>query len=335
MTQLTAKPVDARPAASVALGLAGIFVVVAALLGAAVLRAPIAISVFGLAILGLAHICFEVRYVIGRFGDRLGGAVGWVLVLVLSLMALARVVAALNRTLGHQLEAIGAFGLLGAAAWLGLRGRRRPAAFIIAVIATVGLASLIWPQWYWHVITHLHNFIPLAFLWDWSRRLNDQRARITFISAQALWAVLIPGLIIGGTLDRFINPEPGAAAYWIGDGSALLSAAAPPGASPELALRYLVAFAFLQSMHYVVWIGFFPLAARDTTAAFGRAIPVLRGWRFGALAMVLSAGVLVAFAASYGLGRQIYSLLATYHVYLEFPLLIFMVVGWGSLIRKP
>lgn len=300
-----------------------------------VLRAPMTVSVFGLAIFGLAHICLEIRYVVGRFASRLTGTVGWVLILVLSLLALTRVVASLNPTLGHQLEAVGAFGLLGAAAWIGMRVRsRRLALGVVLVLVLLGAASLLWSQWYWHLITHLHNFIPLVFLWDWSARLGARRARALFMSAHAGWAVAIPALIVGGAFDGFINRTPGLAASWVGDGAALALAAAPPGASPELAWRYLVAFAFLQSMHYVVWIGFFPLAAPEAAAAFGRAIPLLRGWRFGLATVLLSAAVLGAFASSYALGRQSYSLVATYHVYLEFPVLVFMLVGWGSLARR-
>ena len=73
-------------------------------------------AVFGLATFGIVYICLEPRYVIGRFAGLLAGRFGWILLLVLSLMVVTRLVATLNWTLGRQLEAVGAFALLGLAA---------------------------------------------------------------------------------------------------------------------------------------------------------------------------------------------------------------------------
>lgn len=309
------------------------FVVAAVVLGVLVLRAPMPVSVFGLAIFGILHVCLELRYVIGRFADGLGGVLGWVLVLLLSLMVGTRVVASsVDATLGHRLESMGAFALLGLAIWLGLRGGIRVTSLV--VLAGVAALCLVWPAWYWHVITHLHNFVPLAFLWDWSRRLGRQ-GRALFMGAQTLWAVLVPGLILSGAVDRWINPRPGPVAGWVGDGAGLLAAAAPPGASPEVAVRFMVAFAFLQSMHYVVWIGFLPFAAPEVSAGFNRVIPALRGWRLPVLAASVGVLLAVVFWFSYPSGRLLYSLISTYHVYLEFPVLIFMLVGWGRHARSP
>lgn len=287
-------------------------------------------AVFGLATFGIVHICLEPRYMIGRFAGLLAGRFGWILLLVLSLMVVTRLVATLNWTLGRQLEAVGAFALLGLAAWIGLRGQVR-------VVVLVGLGCLaavcpIWPQWYWVIITHLHNFIPLAFLWDWSRRFRGLAERAVFMAGHAVWAVVIPLLIVTGALDAWINPQAGLAAGWVGDGASVLKASAVPGASVDATIRTFVAFAFLQTMHYVVWIGFFPRFAPEVSASFARVVPALRGRRLPVLAAGLGAAVLVAFASDYGLGRQIYSLVSTYHVYLEFPILVFMLVGWGSLV---
>lgn len=310
-----------------------VFVVAALVLGVLVLRAPMPVSVFGLAIFGILHVCLEIRYVIGRFAERLGGTLGWVLVLLLTVMVGTRLVASgIDVALGRRLESLGAFALLGLAAWLGMRGRARLAGLV--VLGGLAALCLVWPQWYWHVITHLHNFVPLAFLWDWSRRLERQ-GRALFMAAQGLWAVVVPALIVSGALDRWVNTDPGPAAGWVGDGAGLLAAAAPPGASPELALRFMVAFAFLQSMHYVVWIGFLPFAAPEISGEFSRAVPSLRGWRLPLLAVGASAMVAVVFWSSYPSGRLLYSLISTYHVYLEFPVLVFMLVGWGRLARQP
>ena len=99
------------------------------------------------------------------------------------------------------------------------------------------------------------------------------------------------------------------------------------GADPAVAARFLVAFALLQSMHYVVWIGFFPLFGREESREFDAAVPALRAWRLPALAVAAGAALYVAFLASYSAGRTIYSVLAAYHVYVEFPLLVLLAAG--------
>ena len=55
------------------------FVLAAIAVLALVLRDPLAVSVFGLASFGMLHIALELRYVIGRFADRLAGSLGWLL----------------------------------------------------------------------------------------------------------------------------------------------------------------------------------------------------------------------------------------------------------------
>lgn len=317
--------VEPMPAVGLALG----FAVIALMLAALAIGAPMPLAVFGLALFGIVHICLELRYVIGRFAGPLAGRFGWLLVLALSLMVLTRLVATLNLTLGRQLEAAGAFVLLGLAAWIGLSGRSRLA--VLIGLAGLAVVCLYWPSWYWAVITHLHNFIPLAFLWDWSSRFRWPGERLVFMAGHAVWAVLVPALIMSGALDGWINLRAGLASSWVGDGAAIIASAQFPGISPEIMFRAFVVFAFLQSMHYVVWIGFFPWQAPEVSARFGRAAPALRGWRLPLLAAGLGAAVFVAFVSDYRLGRQIYSLVSTYHVYLEFPILVFMLVGWGAL----
>lgn len=305
------------------------FALVAVAVLVLVLRDPIAVSVFGLACFGLLHIALELRYVIGRFADRLAGRFGWLLVGILTLLVGARLLATVVNTLGRQIEAAGAFVLIGLAVWVGLRGRWRIAGLVLAALG--GLVALLWPAWYWHLITHLHNVVPLVFLWDWSRRLPDSQRRV-FLGVQGFWALLIPGLIVAGAFDALLDPAVvSLAAGWVGDGAGVIAAAAPPGASAELAYRFMVAFAFGQSMHYVVWIGFLPTFAPEVTADFGRLVPALRGWRAPVLALVGAALLGLAFLSDYATGRMLYGLVATYHVYLEVPVLAFMAFGWGAL----
>ncbi|MDO5675875.1 MAG: hypothetical protein Q4G35_00030 [Propionibacteriaceae bacterium] len=293
------------------------------------LLAPIPITTFGLAAFGLAHVVFELRYVIGRFRGTVDALLATVLALVLSLIALSRVAAALFPTAGQALEIGLGMAVLAVGAWIA--GQRRLG---LAAVAVATVAAFVWPQWYFHVLTHIHNLIPLLFLWDWARRrLPTSRAVAAFMGVNLIWAVFIPVAIVGGAFDALISTDPGPAASWVGDGARVLAASAPPGADPLVAARFLAAFAFLQSMHYVVWMGFFPLFGREEGRQFDLAVPALRGWRAPALAVVAGAILLAIFFTSYAAGRTIYSILASYHVYVEFPLLLLLAAGASRGVR--
>lgn len=319
----------APPAIGLTLG----FLVAAVLVAGLAVRAPIPVSVFGLAIFGFAHVALEVRYVIGRFASAISGTLGWALVLVLTLIVGTRYLAMIDRTLGHRLESVGAFALLALAVWLVARGLVRVVG--LAVIALGLAACLVWPAWYWHVITHLHNLVPVVFLADWARRLPAGRQRNLFLVAQLGWVLVVPALILSGSLDGLLSAAPGAAAGWVGTGASVVAAAAPPGASAIVALRYATVFAFGQSMHYLIWIGFFPLFAPDASRAFARTLPALRGWRLPTLVIVGALALAAAFWTNYSLGRQIYSMVAAYHVYLEFPILVFLLLGASRAAWRP
>jgi hypothetical protein len=92
-------------------------------------------------------------------------------------------------------------------------------------------------------------------------------------------------------------------------------------------VRFLVVFAFLQTMHYVVWVWFLPRYAPDATEAFERRVPVLTGGRVWALGLGGGALLAVLFTLDYWGGRSVYSALATYHAYLEFPVLLALLLG--------
>ena len=68
-------------------------------------------------------------------------------------------------------------------------------------------------------------------------------------------------------------------ARFVGDGSRVIAGAAPPEAAAQIGLRFLVMFAFMQTMHYVVWVGFLPRFAPEAAAAFDARVPWLRGRR--------------------------------------------------------
>jgi hypothetical protein len=102
----------------------------------------------------------------------------------------------------------------------------------LAVLINAAYASFSFPGYHFVVLTHLHNLVPLIFLWDWARRLGTSPARLAFRLAQALWILLVPLLILLGlaTAESQQRPE------WRRDSSA--TAARVPRFAPEAAATF-------------------------------------------------------------------------------------------------
>ncbi|QLQ17013.1 MAG: hypothetical protein HZY73_16665 [Micropruina sp.] len=289
------------------------------------LGAAVPVTVLGLAIFGLPHLLLELRYVIGRFADRFTGRTGPALFLLLSAVVAARALVTLSPVGGRLGEVVAGHAVVAAGAWLWLRGRARP--LVLAGVAASLVLALWATPWYFTVLTHLHNLVPVAFLWDWARRIPDAQQRLVFRSVHLLWALVLPALIVAGAFDGVVNLATGPVAWLVGDGAGVLAASAPPGASALVAARFCAAFALGQSMHYVVWIGLLPRFAPEATRAFERTFPDLAGRRFAAGVVVLGAAMTALFLTAWTQGRMVYSLITAYHVYLEFPLLVWLAFG--------
>jgi hypothetical protein len=83
-------------------------------------------------------------------------------------------------------------------------------------------------------------------------------------------------------------------------------------------------------MHYFVWVAFLPRFAPEASAAFDARVPWLRGRRLWLVAGGVGALLAVLFVADYTQGRLLYSSFATYHAYLEFPVILALLVGRAS-----
>jgi hypothetical protein len=96
-------------------------------------------------------------------------------------------------------------------------------------------------------------------------------------------------------------------------------------------MRFLTVFAFMQTMHYVVWVALFPRVAPDASAAFEARVPWVTGPRLWAVGFVAAALFAVLFGLDFAQGRTVYAALASYHAYLELPVLLALLVGARSL----
>jgi hypothetical protein len=287
--------------------------------------APLTVTVLGLLLFGVLHNVLEIRYVAGRFATLLTGRFLALLLALTSGIALCRMTASSWPLGSRYAEVAIGYAILAAGCWIGLRG--------IALLAGLGVltlgayASFCYPAYHFVVLTHLHNLVPLVFLWDWAGRIATPQARLAFRLTQVLWIVCVPLLILAGALDRWISAAPGVAARFVGDGSRIIAATAPPEAADQIGVRFLVMFAFMQTMHYVVWVGFLPRFAPEAAAAFEARVPWLRGLRAWLVGIVGGGFLAVLFLSDYFAGRALYGALATYHAYLEFPVLLALVMS--------
>src|SRR6185312_5244764 len=155
-------------------------------------------------------------------------------------------------------------------------------------------------------------------------------ARAGFRIVQVGWVLAVPALILAGMADAWTGRvAPGVAAFaGEPDPARVLAVSAPPSTvDSTMGVRFLVVFAFLQTMHYVVWVWFLPRHAPDAVQAFENRVPVLTNRRVWALGAGGGALLAVLFALDYWGGRSVYAALATYHAYLEFPVLIALLTG--------
>jgi hypothetical protein len=309
----------------------GLICTAAALSLAVALRAPLATTVLGLIAFGVLHNVLEIRYVAGRFAGLLTGRFLRLLLVLTSGIALCRLAAGYWPGPARAVEIGIGYLILAAGCWIGLRGAWRLVGF--AVLGVAAFASFSAPGYHFVVLAHLHNLVPLIFLWDWAGRIPSPRGRLAFRLSQLLWIVALPLLILAGAFDRWLSAAPGIAARFVGDGSRVIASAAPPDAGARLGLRFLVMFAFLQTMHYVVWVGFLPRFAPEAAASFDARVPWLRGRRAWLVGIAGGAFLAVLFVSDYFQGRALYGAIATYHAYLEFPVLLALLMGVRTAIR--
>ena len=325
MATLTApRAAPARPAAT---GTAPTVWLVLATIGALglALRLPVATTVLGLALFGVLHNVLELRYVLGRFSSLLTGPF---LTLVLALITGVLVCRLLpGGAVTRAAEIVLCYVLLGVACARTWRSRVPLLALSLAVLALAAATSLAFPGYHFVVLTHLHNVVPLFFLWEWSRAVRSPGARTAFRASTVVWVFGVPALLLAGAFDRWLESSPGAVA---GFGVSRLAGAVTPPTwlTTDLAVRFLAVFAFMQTMHYVVWVGLLPRFAPDAAARFSARVPALGGrrvWLLG-LAGALAFGVL--FALDYASGKTLYAAVASYHAYLEFPVLLALILGF-------
>ncbi|MFO0600531.1 MAG: hypothetical protein U0228_34810 [Myxococcaceae bacterium] len=260
--------------------------------------APMWLLALGPVLLGVPHLVADARYLVAQPKLHERGPLAWVAVLpllatgfgappVVSLLVLACAVALARASVTKR--------IFGAVAWLGLSA-----------------LSLGWPTEFLFAFLHLHNVVAIAWWWA----LHGRRTRLSW-AVPALVAVGTLA-ILSGALDPLINWSTPATATSLPD---FIASNAPFVATP-MGTRLVLSFAFLQSVHYAMWLRLVPEDARARPAPR----PFRETWRalvadFGA--PMLAAFTLIALAiTAWGAvdlaqARLGYLNLAAFHGYLE------------------
>jgi hypothetical protein len=300
-----------------------------ALLFAATLAAPGALYVLGPAIFGVLHVASDLRYlVLRRELPR-----PWVAAVLVgcSLMVLVRLAPLAG--LGHPAlplaeAALGWGWALGGALYGAREGRSLRRAFAVgAPLLALGVAALSAPAPAALLFAYAHNLVALAL---WVLLFRQRRA---FAAPALALAALGAALFASGALA----PAPGGP--WI-DHLARDADFALPFAAPPVALGVGLSYAFLQALHYSVWLAWVPQddVRGEGTLSFRMSVRSL-GRDFGpaglALVAALAAAVALASLASPHRTRALYLSLATFHGYLEVASLAFFLARGRRLAPRP
>jgi hypothetical protein len=277
---------------------------------------------------GVPHLAADVRYLLLRRASPrwwLAASGAFALTLV-ALRALAEARAKLAPSLAVEQGVASAWVLVGAlGGFVAARGIARDDAsagrariarggIALAVAAAVAAFAIGAPASFRIALLHGHNLIAVAvwaLLFRRGGRLGWLPVAVVLVGA----ALLASGALLRVTLQHGALSVAGlhlfAAADWLG-----------PGLSDGAALAVATSFAFLQSVHYAIWLVGVPSGDRPgeggrSWRAAGREL--VRDLTVPGLAIVVALALLVAAAgiAHAGPTRRLFLSLATFHGWLE------------------
>ncbi|WP_437624302.1 hypothetical protein [Sorangium sp. So ce1151] len=287
--------------------------------------APSALLVLGPVLLGVLHVAADVRYLVLRRGlPSWWRSVVWAACAALIGLRAAQELfgsaAALLRAEHAVLAAwLGAAVLAGA---LASRAWRRAALAAAAAVA-LSAAALAAPRGFRLGLAHAHNLVALA-LWLALFRRQVRAVALPLGLVLAGTALLASGAMTSLTLRAGWLDAFGLHLFLASDWLA-------PGLPTRAAVALTASYAFLQSVHYAVWLLLIPqedgpgqrtttfrMSARSLRRDFGDA---------GLVAVALAAGLALLGATRSALGtRNLVLSLASFHGYLELALLAYFYV---------
>lgn len=276
--------------------------------------APLWLLTVGPLVLGVPHLVADVRYLVLRPGLHRRPA-AWVAAVPLAAVGLG---------------APPVVGVLSALP-LVLAGNASPwrRVGVLLVVAALAGAAWAWEREFLLAFVHAHNLVALG-VWWWVRPRGVGAAVVLALAALATVVLLT------GQADGLVSLAGGWQAPGSGTSFDEFIATSAPVADGRLAVHLVLSFAFLQALHYGVWLRLLPEDARLRPAPR----PFAASWR--ALALEFGAWPLLAVStlalglAGWGLvdpggARQGYLRLGAFHGYLELSVVAWLV----TVARRP
>lgn len=274
------------------------------------LVSPLWLLALGPVLLGVPHLVADARYLVvqPRLHER--GALAWLVALPLlatgfgappaiSLLCLLPAVLMARGSVARKTAAL--------TLWAGLTG-----------------IALAWETPFLLVFLHVHNLVALG--WWWALRPRTKQAYVV-----PLVVLAGTGFLLAGGADPILTALGGWSAPGSGTRFSEFVEATAPGLSPTFGPRLVLSFAFLQSVHYAMWLRLVPEDARSRPSPR----PFRATWDalvkdFGFPLLLVFIG-LSAFIACWGLkdlasARWGYLRLAAFHGYLELAVAAFFLV---------
>jgi len=274
---------------------------------------PVWMLALGPILLGVPHVVADIRYLVVRPGLHRdlakAVAVGFPLVMA-------------GVTAQPEWGAVAVLAV--ACTTNGSRARRWTIGLValasIPVFGWLGLVATL-------VILHAHNVVGIGLWWAWRAR-RWLHALPVFLSVAGILA------LASGALDATVYTSPLARSGPGEDSLMSFEAILAPGVPAPWGGRLVLIFAFLQAVHYAVWLRWVPEDDRPqpTPRTFRASYRALRSdlGRWGlrlAVFLALAVGVWACFDLAHA--RETYLRAALFHAYLEFAAAAWLFVVGG------
>ena len=305
---------DRRVAAQAACGVLFTFLLV--------MFAPAVMLAVGPVVFGVPHVASDVRYLVLRRGVSRPA-----ITLTLVFAGLVTAVRGLGLVVPHGLPwAAIEMGLLcawvAAAALAGASASGRRELRVPVVLLALGAAFLVVPRALGTgvVLAHAHNVVAIA-VWLFVFRRNVRAATVPLLFA----AVAVLVLLSGATLPVSM-PHGTALGVSLAESASWMA----PGFSVRAGAAIVLSFAFLQSMHYAVWLGWIPQedVRAEGTLSFKMSLrSMMRDFGSRGLGVCAALTLIVVAGACFALTRtrELYLSFAVFHGYLEIAMLAYFL----------
>jgi len=257
----------------------------------------------GPVLLGVPHLVADVRYLVVRPG--LHRQLGLVALLAMPLLA----------TSFGAGPSVGLLAVLPAVLISTRSPRRWPLIITLTVWAGLSVVAYLFDYGFTLAFLHAHNVVALGLWWA----LAPRRWSMLWVPLAAVAGAIA---ILAGGLDPLLDLTGGWSAPWTGTTLSEFVVTITPDVDPTLAVRLVLSFCFLQSVHYAVWLRLIPDDGRPRKAPR----PFVASWRalvddFGLPALLVCCALALVIAGwgvfSLPNARLGYLQLAAFHGYLE------------------